>query len=233
MSRVTGNLRPLNADENNFELLTGFLPSRHGFPFPNYWPDGLPLITLPTPFGPAWVGNARYGVCGGMVFAALDYFLHRLPVPAEPTPALFRYLVRRLFASWDLPFGGLRYFAWQARPRLHGPTARREWPRVRAVLDAGLPAPLGLVQVRSLDPRQVGRNHQVLAYGYAATGDEVCLRVYDPNYPNDDGLSLTFDADPVAGDRDRPVIHGIVGPTVRGFFLTEYRKPLDPPPTGD
>lgn len=210
--------------------MSAFAPSTHGFPFPNAWPDGMPVLDVPTPFGRVPVGNARAGVCGGMVFAALDLFSYRLPVPREPTPEVFRYLVRRLFDSWDLPFGGLRYYTWQARPRLARLTVEEEWPRVRAVLDAGQPAPLGLVQVHSLDPRQIGRNHQVLAYGYGVSGGAVSLRVYDPNYPNDDGLTLTFDA--VTAAVERPVVHGIEGPTVRGFFLTEYRKPLAPPALG-
>jgi hypothetical protein len=205
---------------------TTFLPSVHGFPFANGWPASLPVVEIPTPFGRVPVGDARFGVCGGMVFAALDLFHYGLPVPADPTPAVWRYLARRLLASWDPPFGGLRYYLWQTRPRLTRATVAGEWPKVRAVLDAGHPAPLGLVQVHAFDPRQVVRNHQVLAYGYEATADAVTLRVYDPNWPGDDRLTLTFGPDP---DRERAVVHGLEGPTVRGFFLTEYRKPLGPP----
>ena len=206
--------------------LSSFLPSRHGFPYPNGYAAGVPILDVPTPFGRVRVGDGRAGVCGGMVFAALDFFHYGLPVPVEPTPQLFRYFVRRLFASWDPPFGGLRFYAWQVRTRLTRQTVAEEWPKVRAVLDAGHPAPLGLVQVRSPDPRQVVRNHQVLAYGYELRGDEVALRVYDPNWPGDDGLTLTFVDD---ASEERPVVHGLEGPTVRGFFLSEYRKPLTVP----
>jgi hypothetical protein len=48
-----------------------------------------------------------------MAFAARDYFEAGLPPPAEATPpaegVLFDYLVDRLFASFDLPFGPSRY----------------------------------------------------------------------------------------------------------------------------
>lgn len=50
----------------------GFLPSRHGFAFVNSWPSE-PAVVLTTPFGKIGVGNASAGLCGGMVFAALDY----------------------------------------------------------------------------------------------------------------------------------------------------------------
>jgi hypothetical protein len=203
-------------------LMSSFLPSKHGFPFPNCWPVGMPVLELPTPFGRIPVGSAGAGVCGGMVFAAIDLFSYRLPVPTEPTPIVFRYLVHRLFDSWNLPFGGLRYYTWQARSKLTRLTIEEEWPKVRAVLDSGHPAPLGIVYVRSRDPREIWRNHQVLAYGYDMNGEAVSLRVYDPNYPGDDELTLTFETSNVG--EERPVVHGIEGPRVRGFFLTEYRK---------
>jgi hypothetical protein len=224
---------------------TAFLPTKHGFPFANCFPRGTPVFEVPTPLGRVRVGDAGGGLCGGMVFAALDCFLHGVPVPREPALPLVRYLARRLMASWNFPFGVLRYYDWQRRPgvsRFAGGvrvlagvsylTIAEEWPRVRASLDAGMPAPLGLVQARSFNPRQLPRNHQVLAYGYEL--DEpaggLTLRVYDPNYPNDDGLTLTLNLlDP---DRERIVIHGVEGPTVRGFFLTEYRKPPEAPRLG-
>jgi hypothetical protein len=203
----------------------------------------MPVVEVPTPFGTIPFGNARAGVCGGMIFAALDCYLHGVPVPPEPTRPVFRYLVRRLFQSWDLPLGGPRYYSWQTRParsrvvggvRLRAGvsylTAAEEWPKVQALLDAGMPASLGLVNVATWDPRAIGRNHQVLAYGYELLGDAVEVKVYDPNYPCDDALTLRLElADPDAG---RPVRHGIEGPTCRGFFQTEYRKPPSAPAFG-
>jgi hypothetical protein len=84
--------------------------------------------------------------------------------PAEGTP-LFRYLVDRLFDSFDLPFGPTRYLELMS-PALpegdgllthlgigpHGRTwrtIREEWPRIRADLDGGHPSPPGLVRVKS------------------------------------------------------------------------------------
>lgn len=198
-----------------------FLPSQHGFPFPNHWPDGKPVLELPTPFGRFPIGNAAAGVCGGMVFAALDYYHHQIPVPCEPNDELFRYFVRRLFASWNIPLGGYRYFDWQRRPNLHRHT-ERQWMLIRSHLDGGTPAPLGIVKVHSWDPRQVGRNHQVLATSYETADDgSVELQIYDPNYPGDDTVSLQWNPT-VSGSRIR---HTWEGESVRGFFLTRYRTP--------
>ena len=63
----------------------GFLPSTHGLQFDNSFPDepavkiDLGITTLP-------IGNAANGLCGGMVFAALDYWTQGSPPPAETTP---------------------------------------------------------------------------------------------------------------------------------------------------
>jgi hypothetical protein len=225
--------------------VSGFLPSKHGFPFPNSYPPGTPVVTVPTPFGKLRIGDAGLGVCGGMAYAAVDLFRSGRPVPPEPSPEVFGYLCRRLLDSFDFPFGFLRYYAWQMRPDasrflsgvrvLNGVsrlTAVEEWPKVKAQLDAGSPAPLGLVKVRtySLNPWHLGKNHQVLAYGYALQGETAEVFVYDPNYPCDDGVSLRFDL--TAPDAGRPVVHSREGPSVRGFFRTEYRWPGRDPAFG-
>ncbi|OWK35792.1 hypothetical protein [Fimbriiglobus ruber] len=219
-----------------------FAATTHGFPFPNCYPPGSPVISVPTPFGQVKVGDASGGLCGGMVFAALDLFLFGLPRPTTPHPPVYQYFCRRLLDSWNLPFGVMKYYDWQCRPgasrtlagvRIRDGVSRltieEEWPKVRAAIDAGTPAPLGLVKPNSFSPRTLGQNHQVLAYGYEldGAGQELTLLVYDPNYPNDDHLTLRVSlADP---DRERQVVHSVEGPSVRGFFLTEYRCPPDAP----
>src|SRR5262249_21750481 len=63
-----------------------FLPSGNGFAFTNAWPSE-PAVTLKTPFGPINIGNAAAGLCGGMVFAALDYWhAGTVPPAARPGP---------------------------------------------------------------------------------------------------------------------------------------------------
>ena len=216
-------------------IATGFLPSKHGFPFANCFACGTPVFQL----GPFGIGDVSRGLCGGMVYLALDYFFNHRAVPKELNDELLSQLRHRLLESFDLPFGYLRYYEGQWRPEwdkwfagvrivegLPRRTLAVEWPKVKAVLDAGSPMPLGLVQVQSFNPNPwiLGLNHQVLAYGYdwlPPLGD-VCIRIYDPNYPGDDAVSLTLTLDDP--EADDAVTHSVTGSRVRGFFMTEYRK---------
>ena len=63
----------------------GFLPSTSGFAFANDFPKvpvrhiGIPgVVSVP-------IGDASNGLCGGMAFAARDYFEARMPPPADTT----------------------------------------------------------------------------------------------------------------------------------------------------
>src|SRR6188472_4271640 len=89
-----------------------FLASRNGFAFTNAWPS-QPAVTVETHFGPIAIGNAASGLCGGMVFVALDrwYAGAALPTtrPAAGQP-LYRQIVQRLIDSWDLPAGVAHYY---------------------------------------------------------------------------------------------------------------------------
>ena len=208
---------------------TPFDPARHALPFPNAFPSGTPVLTLPTPLGRVRIGDAARGLCGGMVFAALDGFLWGVPPPAAPTPGVVRHLARRLLASWDFPFGVLKYYDWQRRPQaaLHRLTRELEWPHVQAQLDAGVPVPLGVVKPAGLDPRRLPENHQVLAHGYDEVAGAVRLSIYDPNYPGEPNLTLELGNDPA-----RPMWHGVEGGTVRGVFRAHYARPDAPPDWG-
>ncbi len=207
--------------------IPNFTPSRHGFPFYNSFPAGTPAYVVPTPFGRIAIGDAAAGLCGGMVFAAIDLHRHSAAIPNSPEPPLFEYFVRRLLASWDLPFGVLKYYDWQRRPDspLIRLTITRDWPRIRAALDAGRFAPLGLVHASGYRLRDLPRNHQVLAYGYdlEETTGEVKLHIYDPNHPGADDAALTFGLrNP---DGVQRIVHSCEGAAVRGIFLTRYSRP--------
>jgi hypothetical protein len=213
----------------------GFLPSTYALHFPNDFPSapifrfGLGSVQIP-------VGNAANGLCGGMVFAARDLFESGAEAPPATNPpergsALFRYLVRRLFSSFDLPLGPLRYWFWMALPTgdggvasgLTARTIRRELPKVKADIDQGELSALGLIRTRSINPLSLGLNHQVLAYRYEEDeqAGTVTVSVYDPNHPDQNSMALTLrltgpqrGVDYVAGELP-----------VRGFFRTRYRRP--------
>jgi hypothetical protein len=230
---------PADTNESAVQMASmsvhGFLPSTYALHFSNDFPPG-PLFRLGS--GPIRipVGNAANGLCGGMVFAARDLFESNATAPPDRAPpaggtTLFRYLVRRLFASFDLPTGPLRYWLWMARPTGDGRLGRgltrqtidREWPRVKADLERGALPPLGLIRTRSLNPLSLGLNHQVLAFGYDSDDQAgtVAINVYDPNHPDEDALVIMLH---LSGPHPR--IDYIEGEApVRGFFRTRYRPP--------
>lgn len=201
------------------------MPSRHGFAFANSWP-AVPAISVRMPAGRLGIGNAALGLCGGMVFAALDYWhAGRLPSTVQPAPGtpVFRFIVRRLIDSWRIPAGVACYYRGMlsSDAALTRRTISHQWPRVRALLDAGQPAPIGLITVASANPLLLGHNHQVLAYGYAVSGPEVTLAVYDPNSGPDDSVVVRFSAAGFA--------HTVsIGWPVRGFFVSSYRAARPP-----
>lgn len=227
-------------------MVPGFLPSTNGFRFANSFPRvpvrriGVPgVLSLP-------IGDASNGLCGGMAFAARDYFEADRPPPDLANPPgdgeLFDYLVDRLFASFDLPLGPARYLELMS-PLLsdgetfwsrlglapHGRawrTIKQEWPKVRSEIDRAHPAPLGLVRVKSSDPFELKRNHQVLAYGYDVDGTALTLHLYDPNHPGKDDVTLSLSlANPSA---PTPLTLAPAGQPVFAFFKVPYR-PVSPP----
>ena len=217
-----------------------FLPSRHGFAFTNAWPS-QPAVVVATHFGQINVGNAAAGLCGGMVFVALDYW-HAAIVPptTRPVPgdALHRRIVRRLIESWNLPTGIAQYYQCMNLPDgdigldvlgrqivieegLTRRTVQVQWPQIRANLDRGVPAPLGVVTVASSRPADLALNHQVLAYAYDRAGTEVTVRVYDPNRGQRNDIWIRFDES--TPTESAAFTHNLgIGHPGRGFFRTSY-----------
>jgi hypothetical protein len=221
--------------------VAGFLPSKSGFKFVNSFPSE-PTVTLEVPgIGKLGIGNASNGLCGGMAFAVRDLFESRLPPPPDTTPPaagspLFEYLVKRLLDSFNLPQGLMRYYAWMCMPDedtgagpllRHGiawHTLTEEWPKVQTTIDAGSLAALGLIAVASSDPRKLGHNHQVLAYGYEVDGNAtLTLRLYDPNTDAGaaDGVNLAVSL--CAPTQRVSITHNVaIDSPIRGFFVTPY-----------
>ncbi|CUU54958.1 hypothetical protein Ga0074812_10436 [Parafrankia irregularis] len=194
--------------------VSNFQPSSHAFAFTNAFPR-QPVLRVPVPgLGSIPIGDASRGLCGGMIYAVRDMFEFGVAPPAVATPPdpdspLYRYIVRRLFDSFDGPRGVLRYYrlmssadadtdlvrGWLRLPGATSASVAREWPHIRHDLDRGLLSPLGIITTRSADPMRLGLNHQVLAYAYEQRGRRVTLRVYDPNTPRwqSDDVTLSFD----------------------------------------
>lgn len=173
------------------------------------------------PLGTFGLGDAANGLCGGMSFTVADLFAAGSPPPEDPDPpaggsARFDYLVDRqidTLAAGRLP---LRFFSLMSPTRSeresifaravgalgidrHSRTwvmVHEEWPAIKATIDGGALAMIGLVKVVSADPRQLNRNHQVIAYGYDLEGTALKLLILDPNLPRRE-IELGLDiADP-------------------------------------
>lgn len=268
--------------------VTGFTPSVNGFQFSNSWSHDLPVISL----GGLWnqlrdamggaladklgigtadpdfapITHADSGLCGGMAYAAMDYFYADMlpPVPARdasglaispsaPDDPLFLFIRRRLLDSFDVTGRGVRWLSYtspiypdddegvlQSLGVMKGKawvTYREEWPAIRAQLDQGKLATIGLVQSDEMD---IGKNHQVLAYAYEQSGQVVRLWIYDSRVPGQeqrppakaDDLYLEFDltstSDGITVTRHNPRPDDIGKPIFAILYMDHY-TPQTPP----
>ena len=206
----------------------GFIPSLHGFRFANVWPSvpaywvGFSLLRL-------GLGDAGRGFCGGMAHAVRDRFERgeAPPVDAAVPPAgspLFAEIARRQVDSFDrLVVVPLRFW-WgsletaTARDRT---TATAAWPAIRAEIDAGRLAMIGLVRSAGFNPLRSGLGHQVVGYRYDESGDRVAIGIYDPNHPGDDGVELIVDR----GTNGRLALSQSTGEPLLGLLALPYVKP--------
>jgi hypothetical protein len=130
-----------------------------------------------------------------------EWFEEGRTVPADVAPPLngsplFRAIVRRQVLSLDWLRGPVRFWmsASSSPERLRERTLEVEWPRIRAEIDAGRLPMVGLVRHRGWSPFELTKDHQVLAFAYDTAGPDgpTTLRLYDPNWPNRDDVSITL-----------------------------------------
>ena len=173
------------------EVRTKFNPKVHGFMFVNSFKnDVVPSVNISTG-----------GLCGGMVYAAMDYFLGpgnatRMDYRPQVGSTLEQYIYGRQVTSlasnldrWtDVsltnPTG-----ARNAELFNRGLLTEQRLGEVRKSIDSGTPALLGLAPMNG-----GGLGHQVLAIGYdygryqGKLGDfkeDLRLFIYDPNLPGE------------------------------------------------
>lgn len=175
-----------------------FVPERDGFHFAN---EFVNVIAKFPGYGTIETG----GRCGGMAYAALDYwFNRRLPIPADATlphdgTLMAEYIYKRLldtylvpsainFITWTLAGDGENFF----HKGVTRWTKEGEFPKLRTMIDQGKPQVLGLVKVTDL--RQIGQDHQVVGYGYEDDGKgNLVAYLWDNRYP-DREVRLTTNA---------------------------------------
>ena len=160
--------------------VTQFFPSKHGFRFSN---NDLKLSQ-----------NGGFPLCGGMAYAAIDYFVHGfqiphdLEAPPEDTP-LNDYLFKRqavahistsnkfVSAFIPIPVVSEVLSGFSLIPE-------RELETLKTKLSTGRPAPVCLA-----NPGFDG--HHVVAMGCNPAGP-ITITIYDPNAPGRTGFIVEF-----------------------------------------
>lgn len=259
---------------------TDFHPEEHGFAFINSWgfddeeradieaalvaATRLPGIIWRQPLLSFWGRRLykqlqvwtkplfveRHGLCGGMAYAALDYYRRPdIPFPrgegrsnwpdhtTEGGGILRGYLRRRLLESlaantprfllWMFMLHDIPVDAWPLRggPSWLAKETAIEWKTLKRHIDTGDPWPLGLVG----ETRLPTENHQVLATGYEDPGDGTgVVYLYDMNCPGEEReIKLTLDEGGVKISQEDCV--SSARGTIQGFFCEAYIPNPDPP----
>lgn len=241
--------RERTGDDHAAANFSTFIPSKHGFRFVNSF-KGSPIGGLAGLAASELTGGS-YGLCGGMSAAAADAFIARRSIPTLTTPPaagtpLYTYLLERQtdsFAGMQLP---ARFAAWTGLSEF-GPLGTRTLTidpskQIADRVRAGQPAVLGLVYAGVTNGRKIWDNHQVLGFALTTAQDERTLRVrvYDPNYPGNDRVTIDAKSE-VAGFAVSPMglpiaVEGLtcqrsgsgrVAAPVRGYFMMPY-TPAEP-----
>jgi uncharacterized protein YjbI with pentapeptide repeats len=208
---------------------TTFTAAANGFKFANNF---TPQIY----FGPFDIG--LNGLCGGMTYAALDFFFAGQPIPTETSlpedgSVLEQYIFdRQMTALGDTvdkwmerlinPFGWRtsEFFHWGLQPFGGG---ELEW--LMQSIDRGRPCPIGL-----LSPDGIGENHFVVATGYERPTlvppfletNELKVFIYDNNDP-EKPMMLTANAGQLRYDEDDTKKHKWIT-----YFVARNYRPKVP-----
>lgn len=182
---------------------------------------------------------STWGLCGGMVMTALDYWRAGLPIPAhEPgdlppdangsrlpdeASSLRRYIFDRQMNSL---LTNLMFTRWITAPTItandfHNWATGSEFNVVQQHISMNRPAMLGLW---SMIPGSPTSGHQVLCYGWDT--NPIRLYLYDPNHPDEETV-LTPES-PALGCHVRGSRTGREA-FYRGYFFTDVYNWNEPP----
>lgn len=208
--------------------IPGFVPSVHGFHFSNSWPS-VPAFWIGAGYLRLGIGDAAKGFCGGMSQAVRDRFERGEAPPIDrvaPAPAtpLFDEIARRQLDSFDrwvvVPWRFL-WMSFQPETDRATATATEAWPAIRAEIDAGHLAMVGLVRSAGRDPLRNELGHQVAGFRYDETREAVRIGIYDPNHPDDDSVELAM----ARGADGRLTLSQSTGEPLVGLLSLPYVPP--------
>jgi hypothetical protein len=195
---------------------TNFDPRIHGFHFDN---DFVTHV----------VGNIETrGLCGGMAFAALDYYYAGIPIPTHEAadfpdgkvPAegsrLRSFIFKRMMNSVER--NAAQWLNVLANPAFNPKRfTKRHLDDLRAEIDAGRPVPLGLIGTDKIIGGAAG-DHQVVCFGYdiTANGRSLTLQIYDNNYHDQTVTLITDPTNPETITYSKPA-------KWIAFFMAKYK----------
>ena len=203
---------------------TDFLPLKHGFHFSNRFKDKIRVSKF--------FNIETKGRCGGMAFSALDYYYSKLPIPKlrsedlvhglpKEGSLLERHIFQRQVDSL-LTLTSYKFLLWTLYPDkvLIAKSMKNEFKKIRRSIDCGKPISIGLIEASKL--KDIGKNHQVVAYGYDYNPKkkEFIIHLYDSNSP-DREIMLTIDERSTYFVASNECIW-------RGFFVQKYGDKLPP-----
>lgn len=195
-------------------MKTNFDPLTHGYKFQNRFEfKGIKKLTS------IFKNKLIYGMCGGMVFTALDYFFDQKKVPkfhhpSELTINYAKYLWRRQTESVSLSaLIKLIYYALLPQRISIRKSIENELPKALDLLLDNLPVPL--IIIRSNFFQNPTHNHQVLVTQMNYKNNVMEMVLYDPNHPQ---ISPS-----IIVDKDKKELFQTTGELVRGFFVNKYQ----------
>ncbi len=225
---------------------TKFIPKKHAFDFVNDFKNQVKAL--------GFIKMETDGLCGGMSYAALDYYFANMRRP-NAHPELNKYLIKRQLDSFTMK-DSWKFFQWtrKSNSTISPKTLKNEIPKIKRNINKGKPVVIGLIGAKRI--RDIGKdNHQVVCYGYGKNKNgHTELYVYDPNCPPTDSFSGEIVISPertkgsgkdVPGDSAEPIKTetGSLHPHFRadrskaskpdkiwrGLFVQNYKPKPNPP----
>ena len=198
-----------------------FSPEKHGFHFQNRFQTELIDIGS--------LNWTTHGICGGMAFSAMDYYLAGMAVPSHIenqinpdwflihpddiksrlVKYLFDRLIDSLIANWQ------DFVSWTRKDDQDASQSTKgvEFTKLQDRIQQYGAWPIGLVRVDSIG--DIGKNHQVVAYQCWNMNGNMGVNLYDNNFP-DRVTTLTSKKGDIGFTSDIDNRH------IRGFFVENY-----------